>query len=121
MMEPALHCVAALWSPNTAIVDSHRCRVFDRFCDAWMRACASLWREGLQRMCCLCCGRLNACEVACRLMMEYQGDIESRGGSVALNSTLSRGDVSGTPTSHDIMAGQVIGPAGRQQFLQGSL
>ena len=25
-MEPKLHCVAALWSPNTAIVDSHRCR-----------------------------------------------------------------------------------------------
>ena len=25
-MEPELHCVAALWSPNTAIVDSHRCR-----------------------------------------------------------------------------------------------
>ena len=24
-MEPQLHCVAALWSPNTAIVDSHRC------------------------------------------------------------------------------------------------
>ena len=23
-MEPHLHCVAALWSPNTAIVDSHR-------------------------------------------------------------------------------------------------
>ena len=24
-MEPHLHCVAALWSPNTAILDSHRC------------------------------------------------------------------------------------------------
>ena len=34
-------------------------------------------------------------------MMEYQGDIESRGGSVALNSTLSSGDVSGKPTSHE--------------------
>ena len=52
-------------------------------------------------------------------MMEYQGDIESRGGSVALNSTLSSGDVSGKPTSRDIMAGQMVGPAGRQQFLQG--
>ena len=58
MMEPALHCVAALWSPNTAIVDSHRCRVLDRLCDAWMRACASIWREGLQKTCCLCWGRL---------------------------------------------------------------
>ena len=30
-----------------------------------------------------------------RLMMEYQGDIESRGGSVALNSSAVCGDVSG--------------------------
>ena len=31
-MEPQLHCVAALWSPNSAIVDSHRCE--EPSCDA---------------------------------------------------------------------------------------
>ncbi|CAK0783296.1 hypothetical protein CVIRNUC_006495 [Coccomyxa viridis] len=59
-IEPHLHCVAALWSPNTAIVDSHR------------------------------------------LMSEFQGDIESRGGSVALNSSAVSGGVSGGRLSLDV-------------------
>ena len=33
--------------------------------------------------------------LACRLMSEFQGDIESRGGSVALNSSAVSGGVSG--------------------------
>ena len=34
--------------------------------------------------------------LALRLMSEFQGDIESRGGSVALNSSAVSGGVSGT-------------------------
>ena len=35
------------------------------------------------------------CALLRRLMMEFQGDIESRGGSVALHSSAISGDVSG--------------------------
>ena len=59
-MEPVLHCVAALWSPNTAIVDSHRCRGFARLCDAWMRAWASIWRGACKR-CFVYVGSLSEC------------------------------------------------------------
>ncbi|EIE23651.1 FAD dependent oxidoreductase, partial [Coccomyxa subellipsoidea C-169] len=52
--EPALRCVAALWSPMTGIVDSHQ------------------------------------------LMLAYQSDAERNGATVALNSSMLSGTVSGT-------------------------
>ena len=39
--------------------------------------------------------RVDVQVLVCRLMMEFQGDIESRSGSVALNSSAVSGDVSG--------------------------
>lgn len=39
--------------------------------------------------------RADAQRAMCRLMMEFQGDIETCGGSVALNSSAISGDVSG--------------------------
>lgn len=133
-LEPAVRCAAALLSPETGIVDSHRC---GRGLAQVMRSCISCWvlagagtlgearlyQVQLPPASCPPSTSLPFPPSACSLMAELHRQFEAAGGTTALHSRVEGGSVGGSAArlhvrdagsgeTVELAAGAVVNAAG---------